>query len=151
MDRREKLKQVYSNPGLRERIKKRVLAGGKGGRPGQWSARKAQMVAQEYKKAGGGYKSGPSKSQKSLKRWTKQEWRTPSGKPSVQGPKATGEVYAPKRAIQRLLSCRVHCSGSNSGRSGVHAGAALSGLKYTMSNPAHSITGYACIFPRSGI
>lgn len=105
MDRREKLKQVYSNPGLRERIKKRVLAGGKGGRPGQWSARKAQMVAQEYKKAGGGYKSGrPSKSQKSLKRWTKQEWRTPSGKPSVQGPKATGEVYAPKRAIERLRS-----------------------------------------------
>jgi hypothetical protein len=62
------------------------------------------MVASEYKKAGGGYKSGPSKSQKSLKRWTKQEWRTPSGKPSVQGPKATGEVYAPKRAIEKLRS-----------------------------------------------
>ena len=104
MDRREKLKQVYSNPGLRERIKKRVLAGSKGGRPGQWSARKAQMVAQQYKKAGGGYKSGPSAKQKSLKRWTKQEWRTPSGKPSVQGPKATGEVYAPKRAIEKLRS-----------------------------------------------
>lgn len=104
MDRREALKQVYSNPGLRERIKKRILAGGKGGKPGQWSARKAQMVAQEYKKAGGKYKSGPSKSQKSLKRWTKQEWTTPSGKPSVQGPKATGEVYAPKRAIEKLRS-----------------------------------------------
>jgi hypothetical protein len=104
MDRRATLKQVYSNPGLRERIKKRILAGGKGGRPGQWSARKAQMVAQEYKKAGGSYRSGPSKSQKSLKRWTKQEWRTPSGKPSVQGPKATGEVYAPKRAIEKLRS-----------------------------------------------
>lgn len=104
MDRRAALKQVYSNPELRERIKKRVLAGGKGGRPGQWSARKAQMVAQEYKKAGGGYRSGPSKSQKSLKRWTKQEWTTPSGKPSVQGPKATGEVYAPKRAIEKLRS-----------------------------------------------
>ncbi len=104
MDRRAALKQVYSNPGLRERIKKRVLAGGKGGKPGQWSARKAQMVAQEYKKAGGGYRSGPSKSQKSLKRWTKQEWTTPSGKPSVQGPKATGEVYAPKRAIEKLRS-----------------------------------------------
>jgi hypothetical protein len=61
-------------------------------------------VAQEYKKAGGKYKSGPSKSQKSLKRWTKQEWTTPSGKPSVQGPKATGEVYAPKRAIEKLRS-----------------------------------------------
>ena len=104
MDRRAALKQVYSNPELRERIKKRVLAGGKGGKPGQWSARKAQMVAQEYKKAGGKYKSGPSTAQKSLKRWTKQEWQTPSGKPSVQGPKATGEVYAPKRAIEKLRS-----------------------------------------------
>jgi hypothetical protein len=62
------------------------------------------MVAQQYKKAGGSYKSGPSKSQKSLKKWTKQEWTTPSGKPSVQGPKATGEVYAPKKAIERLRS-----------------------------------------------
>jgi hypothetical protein len=104
MDRRAALKQVYSDPGLRNRIKKRVLAGGKGGKPGQWSARKAQMVAQEYKKAGGGYRGGPSSAQKHLKRWTKQEWRTPSGKPSVQGPKATGEVYAPKRAIEKLRS-----------------------------------------------
>ena len=104
MDRREALKQVYSNPKLRNRIKARILAGGKGGKPGQWSARKAQMVAQEYKKAGGKYKSGPTSKQKSLKRWTKQEWRTPSGKPSVQGPKATGEVYAPKKAIEKLRS-----------------------------------------------
>ena len=104
MDRRSTLKQVYSNPGLRERIKKRVLAGGKGGKPGQWSARKAQMVAQQYKKAGGACRSGPTVKQKSLKKWTKQEWRTPSGKPSVQGAKATGEVYAPKKAIERLKS-----------------------------------------------
>jgi hypothetical protein len=104
MERREALKQVYSNPELRNRIKARILAGGKGGKPGQWSARKAQMVAQEYKKAGGKYKSGPTSKQKSLKRWTKQEWRTPSGKPSVQGPKATGEVYAPKKAIEKLRS-----------------------------------------------
>ena len=53
MNRREALRKVYSNPELRERIKKRILAGGKGGRPGQWSARKAQMVAQEYKAKGG--------------------------------------------------------------------------------------------------
>lgn len=104
MDKRAALKKVYSNPELRERIKKRVLAGGKGGAPGQWSARKAQMVAQQYKAAGGGYRGGASKEQKSLKRWTKQEWTTPSGKPSTQGPKATGEVYAPKRAIEKLRS-----------------------------------------------
>ena len=104
MDKRETLKKVYSDPGLRESIKSRIMAGGKGGAPGQWSARKAQMVAQEYKAKGGSYEGGPSKEQKSLKRWTKQEWKTPSGKPSVQGPKATGEVYAPKRAIEKLRS-----------------------------------------------
>ena len=48
----------YTKPALRERIKKRITAGSKGGKPGQWSARKAQMVAAAYKKAGGGYKGG---------------------------------------------------------------------------------------------
>jgi hypothetical protein len=48
---------VYTKPALRKRIFERVKASGKGGRPGQWSARKAQMVAREYKAAGGGYKS----------------------------------------------------------------------------------------------
>lgn len=43
-----------------------------------------------------------AKSQRSLKAWTKQEWRTKSGKPSTQGPKATGERYLPKKAIAAL-------------------------------------------------
>lgn len=47
----------YTKPGLRKRIFNRIKAGGKGGAPGQWSARKAQMMAKAYKKAGGGYKS----------------------------------------------------------------------------------------------
>ena len=47
----------YTKPALRKRIFNRIKAGGKGGAPGQWSARKAQMVAAAYKKAGGGYKS----------------------------------------------------------------------------------------------
>jgi hypothetical protein len=46
----------YTKPGLRKSIFERIKAGGKGGAPGQWSARKAQMMAQQYKKAGGGYK-----------------------------------------------------------------------------------------------
>ena len=46
----------YTKPGMRKNILNRVKAGSKGGNPGQWSARKAQMVAQAYKKAGGGYK-----------------------------------------------------------------------------------------------
>jgi len=43
-------------------------------------------------------------SQKSLKKWTKQKWRTKSGKPSTQGPKATGERYLPEKAIKSLSS-----------------------------------------------
>jgi hypothetical protein len=46
----------YTKPALRKRIFNRIKAGGKGGAPGQWSARKAQMVASAYKKEGGGYR-----------------------------------------------------------------------------------------------
>jgi len=46
----------YTQPTKRKRIFNRIKAGGKGGAPGQWSARKAQMLAKAYKKAGGGYK-----------------------------------------------------------------------------------------------
>lgn len=46
--------------------------------------------------------SGLAKSQQSLKNWTKQKWRTKSGKPSTQGPKATGERYLPSNAIKSL-------------------------------------------------
>jgi len=45
-----------------------------------------------------------AKSQRSLKSWTKQKWRTKSGKPSTQGPKATGERYLPASAIKSLSS-----------------------------------------------
>ena len=46
----------YTKPGLRKSIFNRIKAGGKGGAPGQWSARKAQMMALQYKKSGGGYR-----------------------------------------------------------------------------------------------
>ena len=46
----------YTKPTMRKQIFNRIKAGGKGGAPGQWSARKAQMVASAYKKAGGGYR-----------------------------------------------------------------------------------------------
>ncbi|MAJ43752.1 MAG: hypothetical protein CBC83_02445 [Flavobacteriales bacterium TMED123] len=45
----------YTQPGKRKQIFNRIKAGSKGGKPGQWSARKAQMVAKAYKAAGGGY------------------------------------------------------------------------------------------------
>ena len=46
----------YTKPGMRKKIFNRIKAGGKGGAPGQWSARKAQTLAVAYKKAGGGYR-----------------------------------------------------------------------------------------------
>ena len=87
------------NQTLWNRIKSRIQAGSKGGNPGQWSARKAQLAVSAYKKAGGGY-SGKKSSKNSLKKWTKQKWRTPSGKKS----KDTGEVYAPSKTISKLKS-----------------------------------------------
>jgi hypothetical protein len=47
----------YTKPALRERLFKQIKAGTKGGDPGEWSARKAQLLASEYKKKGGGYKN----------------------------------------------------------------------------------------------
>ena len=46
----------YTQPGMRKRLFKRIMAGTKGGKAGPWSARKAQMLAKAYKAAGGGYK-----------------------------------------------------------------------------------------------
>ena len=51
-----------------------------------------------------------AKSQKSLKNWTKQKWRTKSGKPSTQGPKATGERYLPEAAIKAMSSSQYAAS-----------------------------------------
>jgi hypothetical protein len=48
---------VYTKPGMRKSLFEKIKAGGKGAAPGRWSARKAQMLAQQYKKSGGGYKS----------------------------------------------------------------------------------------------
>jgi len=111
----------YTNPELRNRIKNRIMAGSKGGKPGQWSARKAQLVALAYKKAGGGYSGGKSSKQKSLSKWTKEDWGTKSGKPSTQGSKATGERYLPKKARQPLSSSE-YAATSKAKREGMKKG-----------------------------
>jgi hypothetical protein len=66
----------YTKPELRERIKDRIMASSKGGKPGQWSARRSQLLAQEYEKAGGGYKGGKGEKQKALSKWTAEKWQT---------------------------------------------------------------------------
>jgi hypothetical protein len=59
--------------------------------------------------------------QKSLKEWTDQKWRTKSGKPSTQGPKATGERYLPEAAI-KALSPSEYASTTKAKRAGKAAG-----------------------------
>ena len=95
---------AYTKPKLRERLKNKIMAGSKGGKSGQWSARKAQLLTQEYKKAGGGFTGSKTKAQKSLSKWTKEKWGTKSGKPSTQGKEATGERYLPEKARKKLTN-----------------------------------------------
>ena len=62
-----------------------------------------------------------AKSQKSLKKWTKENWGTKSGKPSTQGKKATGERYLPKKA-RDALSPAEYAATSKAKRKGTAAG-----------------------------
>jgi hypothetical protein len=87
------------NPALWDRVVSSVKAGSKGGEPGKWSARKAQLAVAKYKDAGGKY-SGKKSESNSLSKWTDQKWRTKSGKPSSE----TGERYLPEKAIKSLSS-----------------------------------------------
>lgn len=108
-----------------KRIVANVKAGSKGGSPGQWSARKAQLATQRYKKSGGGYSGAKTEAQKSLSKWTKEDWGTKSGKPSTQGSKATGERYLPKKA-RAALSSKEYAATSRKKREDTKAGKQMS-------------------------
>lgn len=86
-----------SDPALWEKVKEEVTAGPKGGKKGQWSARKAQLAVAEYQKRGGGY-TGARDGDNALHKWTEEEWDTKSGKRSGD----TGERYLPKKARAAL-------------------------------------------------
>lgn len=86
-----------TDPDLWERVKQEITAGDKGGKPGQWSARKAQMAVQAYKAQGGGYE-GRKRADNHLAQWTGEDWGTRSGRGSAE----TGERYLPKAAREAL-------------------------------------------------
>ncbi len=86
-----------TDPKLWEKVKEEVVASDKGGKPGQWSARKAQLAVHEYKDEGGGYE-GKKDPDNHLAQWTKEEWGTKSGKKSED----TGERYLPKKAREKM-------------------------------------------------
>ena len=83
----------YTKPELRERIKDRIMAGSSGGKPGQWSARKAQMVASEYKEKGGRYQGGKGEKQKDLEKWGKEKWQTKDEYEKRSKAKAAAKKY----------------------------------------------------------
>lgn len=85
-----------TNPGLWDKIVASTKAGTKGGDPGEWSARKAQLAVQKYKAQGGGY-VGAKSSDNSLAKWTDQKWRTSDNSPS-EGKKR----YLPDKAWSAL-------------------------------------------------
>lgn len=92
---------LYTKPDLRARLKDQIQAGEKGGRAGQWSARKSQLLAHEYEAQGGGYtgkKRGTQ--QKNLEKWTEEKWTTADDKKAIRG----GETarYLPKKAWDKL-------------------------------------------------
>ena len=84
-----------------KRIVASVKSGSAGGRPGQWSARKAQLATARYKKAGGGYKGKKSASNK-LSKWSKQKWDYVS-KGDKKKPKSKRGRYLPE-SVRKSLS-----------------------------------------------
>ena len=94
-----------TDPALWERVKAEVTAGAKGGKPGQWSARKAQMAVLEYQHRGGGY-LGKRDPHNSLHEWTEEHWTTKSRANSGN----SGERYLPEAAIKALSDDDYACT-----------------------------------------
>jgi hypothetical protein len=93
----------YTDPELRERLKEEIKAGDKGGASGKWSARKSQLLTQEYEKQGGDYKhkDEPTEAQRSLKQWSDEDWQTADGSAQARGDGET-DRYLPKKAWEEL-------------------------------------------------
>ena len=105
-----------TDPKLWDKVKDEVTSGDKGGRAGQWSARKAQLATAAYKDKGGGYK-GKKTADNHLRQWTAESWGTKSGEASAQ----TGERYLPE-AARDSLSARDYARTSDKKRQDTKAG-----------------------------
>ncbi len=93
----------YTDPELRARLKEEIKAGDRGGRPGQWSARKSQLLTSEYESAGGGYRheGERTEAQRHLQQWTDQDWHTADGDAAARDGDTTHR-YLPDAAWQLL-------------------------------------------------
>lgn len=92
----------YTKPALRRRIKQELQHSSKGGRKGQWSARKSQLLAHEYERQGGGYKGNNNRDEAaSLNKWTEQDWQTKEGSADARNGSKM-KRYLPKEAWNLL-------------------------------------------------
>ena len=129
-----------------DKIKHKVTEGDRGGKPGQWSARKAQLAVHDYKAEGGGYK-GEKKPDNHLHQWTEEHWGTKSGRPSGE----TGERYLPE-AARAHLSDAEYASTSAKKRADTKAGKQFSAQPKAIArktahdrHPAHAADGLAAM------
>lgn len=100
----KKPEEKYTDPELRERLKEEIMNSDKGGEPGQWSARKSQLLVREYEAHGGGYLGEKDEAARSLEHWTEQDWQTVDGSDHARHgdsvsrylPKAVWEALTPE-------------------------------------------------------
>ncbi|PSR55745.1 hypothetical protein AHMF7605_20675 [Adhaeribacter arboris] len=93
--------QQYTKPELREKIKEELKQSDKGGKKGQWSARKSQLLAKEYEEQGGGYQGPKDEKAKELDQWTKEDWQTQEGEANARQKNKTSR-YLPKGVWDQL-------------------------------------------------
>ena len=94
--------EKYTDPDLRRKLKDELQAGDKGGKKGQWSARKSQLLVHEYEKHGGGYKGEKDDAAKSLESWTNENWQTSDGNADARDGEGGTKRYLPEKAWDML-------------------------------------------------
>ena len=93
--------EKYTDPDLRARLKDEVQADDKGGKAGQWSARKAQLLKAAYEREGGGYLGEKDETQQHLSRWTQEDWQTSDGSADARTGSAKEKGGASKRYLPK--------------------------------------------------
>lgn len=94
--------EKYTEPELRRQLKGEIQASDKGGKSGQWSARKSQLLVHEYEKHGGGYKGEKDEAAHSLEAWTDQNWQTQEGDTKARQDDGSTKRYLPEKAWDLL-------------------------------------------------
>ncbi|MFE4106173.1 Rho termination factor N-terminal domain-containing protein [Almyronema epifaneia] len=98
----DRYEEKYTKPDLRRRLKAEIKQSDQGGEPGQWSARKSQLLVKAYEKQGGGYREDEKdEAAQSLEAWTAQNWQTVDGQTNARQGEIT-KRYLPEDVWQSL-------------------------------------------------